>query len=90
MEAANKLLGVSVAVLLLALYVTVPGTKVLFGPNNSNVLVLIVVESIASLKVAVTLPPTLTFVAPLLGVVALTVGEVVSGVVLVVKTTSTQ
>ncbi len=49
-----------------------------------------VVGSIASLKVAVTVVPVLTPVAPLAGDCPVTVGGVVSEAAAVVKTTSTQ
>ena len=50
----------------------------------------IVAASIASLNVAVTVVATATSVAPLAGVRPVTVGGVVSGGALVLKTTSTQ
>ena len=66
-------------------------TSVLPGPRSSKVLALTVAASSASLKVAVTVVETGTAVAPLVGVVAVTVGGVVSGATpVVVKTTSTQ
>ena len=62
------------------LYITVPVTP----PLSVNVDVLIVVVSIASLKVAVIASLTFTPVAPFSGLVKMTVGAVVSGRVVVV------
>ena len=69
---------------------TAEGTTAFVASRSSKVLVLIVVALMASLNVAVTAVVALTPVAPPAGDVALTVGGVVSGPVLVVKTTSTQ
>jgi hypothetical protein len=87
-EVARAAVGKSVAVPLL--YVTVPDTSTLPGANNWKVLALIVVGSIASLKVADTVVVVLTFVDAFAGLTAVTEGGVVSGPVLVVKRTSTQ
>ena len=76
-EAASADDGASVAVDDAALYVTVAGTSV--APfRNWKVVLPTVAGSIGSLNVAVTLAVGLTFVAALVGDVAVTVGGVVS------------
>jgi len=82
-------LGVSVAVKLLALYVTVDATGLFEVSRSWKVLLVRVVASIASLNVALTFDPVLTPVAPLAGVIEVTNGPEVS-VALVANTTSTQ
>ena len=57
---------------------------------NSKVEPVNVLALISSLNVAVMAEPVLTAVAELTGLVAVTVGGLVSGAVLGVKTTSTQ
>ena len=76
-EAASALVGVSVAMVPAALRVTLAGTDVT-PLLNKKVLPLTVLAVMASLKVAVTVVPMLMLVAPLVGVVELTVGGVVS------------
>jgi hypothetical protein len=63
--------------------VTVAATSALLGLRSSNDVLPIVVASIASLNTAVTAVVAATPVAPLVGVTLLTVGGVVSGVVVV-------
>ena len=72
------------------LYVMVPATSVFPGARSWNVLVLIVVGSMASLNVADTVVVGITLVAALDGFTEVTVGGAVPEPVLVVKTTSTQ
>jgi hypothetical protein len=72
--AASGAPGVSVAVRLPALYVTLPLTAVPAASRSRNVVALIVTASIAWLNVAFTLVPALTPVAPAPGVVPVTVG----------------
>ena len=59
---------------------TVAATSALPDVRSSNVVPFTVAGSSASLKVAVTLVATATFVAPLAGVRPVTVGGVVSAV----------
>jgi len=71
---------VNVAVFVPALYVTVPATATAPAVVFSvNVAPLIVVASIASLKVAVTVVLIAMVVAPSVGTVETTVGGVISG-----------
>jgi hypothetical protein len=89
-ENARGELGTNVAVEVLLLYVTLADTTLLDESTSWNVLLLIVVASIASLKVAVTLVMVLTPLAPLIGLTEVTEGEVPLPDKLVTKTTSTQ
>jgi hypothetical protein len=73
--AASALVGVNVAIPVDVLYVTAPATGVAPGPLTLNVVVVMVEAFIASLHVAVM---TATPVAPLTGLVELTVGATVS------------
>jgi hypothetical protein len=73
--ATRALVGVNVAVLVDATYVTVPGTGVAPGPVTEKVVDEIVEAAIGSLNVAVM---TATPVAPLRGFVDVTVGAVLS------------
>jgi hypothetical protein len=83
--------GLSVAVLVDALYVIVAGTSAFDGSRSSNVALLRVAGSIGSLNIAVMSASAWTPVALLAGDVLATVGAVVSGPVGVfMKTTSTQ
>ena len=83
-------LGSSVAVRVALSYVTTAGASAPVESRSSKVVVLIVVSSIGSLKIAVTLLLALTPVAPLVGDVVVTTGGVVSGPIDVAKSTSTQ
>jgi hypothetical protein len=77
-ELAKAKVGVSVAVLLLALYETVAATAVL--PFINRIVLLLTVATLnASLKVIDTAVPVATFVDVLAGVKPITVGGVVSG-----------
>ena len=69
---ARTAVGVNVAVV--PVYVAVPDTGVPPGPVKMNVPVVIVAESIPSLKVAEIAVFTATAVAPLAGIVEMTVG----------------
>ena len=80
--------GVSVAVRVVALYVTVAATEVPPGPVSRSVDVEILAAVIASLNVAVTVAPVPTPLVPPAGVTVVTVGGVVSPAG--VKITSTQ
>ena len=86
----NGLLGVSVAVLLVASEVTAAGTRILAASRSSKVALVMLAGSIGSLKLAVTTDPIPTSLAPSAGAVPATVGATVSGTLLVSKTTSTQ
>jgi hypothetical protein len=81
--AARLLAGVSVAVA--PTKATVPVTGVIPGPVKVKVVPLIVAGSIAVLNVAETFWLVGTFVAPLTGIVAMTVGGAVLGAAPVVK-----
>ncbi len=72
--------SVSVAVLSAGSYATVAGTDDPSGRATLNVEVVTVAGSISSSKVAWTVPPMATLVAPWAGVVVLTCGGLVSGV----------
>ena len=89
-DAPSEAVGVNVAVVVPALYVTAAGTRVLPASRNSKVAAVMLAGLIASLKVAVTAVVDATPVAPLAGVRPVTVGGVVSGPAVVVNTTSTQ
>jgi hypothetical protein len=67
-------LAVGVNVATVPEYVTVPATAVPLVPVTVKVVALIEAEAIASLKVALSIWPTGTLVAPFTGVVAVTVG----------------
>ena len=71
-------MGVNVAVVVPALYVTAAGTRVLPASRNSKVEAVILAGLIASLKVAVTAVVNATPVAPLAGDRPVTVGGVTS------------
>jgi hypothetical protein len=92
LEKANGLAGVSVALSVLWLYATVPGTVFPEASRSRNVAAEIVAGSISSLNVAVTAIPglTLTPTAPAAGDTVLTTGAAASGNPDVAKTTSTQ
>src|SRR5439155_576552 len=77
--------GVKLAVLLATSYTTVPATAVSPGPVSKKLVVPMVAGSIASLKAAVMVWLIATPVSASAGRMALTVGEVVSGVGPVVK-----
>ena len=66
------------------------GTTAFEGSRSSKLVPLIVAGSIGSLKVAVTLAPVETLVAPSAGERAVIVGGMVSGPTVFSKTTSTQ
>ena len=66
------------------------GTSAFEGSRSSKVVPLIVAAFIASLNVAVTFEPVAMPLAPLAGVVVVTVGGVVSGPTFVMNTTSTR
>jgi hypothetical protein len=73
--------GVKVAVLVAALYATVPATAALVAVTRRvNVVVVMVAGSIGSLKAADTTIVVDTFVCRFAGTVAITVGGVVSPV----------
>jgi hypothetical protein len=71
---ARLVVGVNVATMVAALYVTAPGTGVVPGPATVKVVALMVAGSIASLKVAVTVLLVATPAEPQMGMVAVTVG----------------
>ena len=86
-EAASAVVGVNVAVFVAALYAVAPGTAVAPAANAKPT----VPACTASENVAVGATDVATAVAPAAGVVAVTVGGVVStGGVPVAMTTSTQ
>ena len=87
---ARAAFGISVAVRVDALYVTVAATRAPPPSRKSNVLAVMVAGSTGSLKVAVSEVVTLTLVAPAAGLIVVTVGGVVSVGNVVANTTSTQ